>query len=174
MVRERERLRYFLSRPLRLLISVPAFPVPPQDDLLPSHSLPVPLSVHSLTIISFPIVESFFPSHIPLEYDLSQSPPSNIRTKCCVDMHIQPGVSVVCCVFLPIHSGHQVRWTYQPGSHRRNVTGFFIHLLSAVRALIFLARRIQPFLSLVDREVKFLCTNDLIVLHPLGIFIFVF
>ena len=42
-------------------------------------------------------------------------------------------------------------------------TGFFIHLLSAVRALIFLARRIQPFLSLVDREVDFLCTNDLIV-----------
>ena len=34
-------------------------------------------------------------------------------------------------------------------------TGFFIHLLSAVRALIFLARRIQPFLSLVDREVEF-------------------
>ena len=33
-------------------------------------------------------------------------------------------------------------------------TGFFIHLLSAVRALIFLARRIQPFLSLVDREVE--------------------
>ena len=35
-------------------------------------------------------------------------------------------------------------------------TGFLIHLLSAVRALIFLARRIQPF-------------NDLIVLHPSGI-----
>ena len=34
-------------------------------------------------------------------------------------------------------------------------TGFFIHLLSAVRALIFIARRIQPFLSLVDREVEF-------------------
>ena len=34
-------------------------------------------------------------------------------------------------------------------------TGFFIHLLSAVRALIFLARRIQPLLSLVDREVEF-------------------
>ena len=34
-------------------------------------------------------------------------------------------------------------------------TGFFIHLLSAVRALIFLARKIQPFLSLVDREVEF-------------------
>ena len=34
-------------------------------------------------------------------------------------------------------------------------TGFPIHLLSAVRALLFLARRIQPFLSLVDREVDF-------------------
>ena len=34
-------------------------------------------------------------------------------------------------------------------------TGFLIHLFSAVRALIFLARRIQPFLSLVGREVEF-------------------
>ena len=34
-------------------------------------------------------------------------------------------------------------------------TGLLIHLLFAVRALIFLARRIQPFLSLVDREVEF-------------------
>ena len=53
-------------------------------------------------------------------------------------------------------------------------TGFLIHLLSAVRTLVFLARRIQPFLSLVDREVGILCTNDLIVLHPLGIFSFSF
>ena len=34
-------------------------------------------------------------------------------------------------------------------------TGFLIHLPSAVHALIFVARRIQPFLSLVDREVEF-------------------
>ena len=34
-------------------------------------------------------------------------------------------------------------------------TGFLIRLLAAVRALIFLERRIQPFLSLVDREVEF-------------------
>ena len=35
-------------------------------------------------------------------------------------------------------------------------TGFLIYLLSAVRAFIFLARRIQPsFLSLVEREVEF-------------------
>ena len=53
-------------------------------------------------------------------------------------------------------------------------TGFFIHLFSAVRALMFLARRIQPFLSLVDREVEFCVLTPLIVLHPLGIFILVF
>ena len=53
-------------------------------------------------------------------------------------------------------------------------TGFLTHLPSAVRALIFLARRIQPFLSLVDREGRILCTNDLIVLHLLGMFYFIF
>ena len=36
----------------------------------------------------------------------------------------------------------------------------FLHLPSAVLALIFIARRIQPFLSLVEREVEFrVCTN---------------
>ena len=33
--------------------------------------------------------------------------------------------NTVCVCFLPIHSGHQVRWTYQPGSHRRKVTQDF-------------------------------------------------
>ena len=44
------------------------------------------------------------------------------------------------------------------GSHRWKVTQDFSStflFLSAVRELIFLARRIQPFLSLVDREVEF-------------------
>ena len=50
----------------------------------------------------------------------------------------------VCVCFLPIYSGRQVRWMYQPGSHR------FSH-----------PRRI-------------LCANDLIVLHLLGIYIFIF
>ena len=36
-------------------------------------------------------------------------------------------------------------------------TGFSIHLLCAVLALLFLARRIQPFLSLGDREVLEFC-----------------
>ena len=52
--------------------------------------------------------------------------------------------------------------------------GFLIHLLSAVLALIFLARRIQLFLSLVDREVEFCVLTILITLHLLGIFIFIF
>ena len=33
--------------------------------------------------------------------------------------------TVLCLCFLPVHSGHQVRWTYQPGSHRRKVTQDF-------------------------------------------------
>ena len=51
-------------------------------------------------------------------------------------------------------------------------TEFLIQLPSAVLALISLARRIQPFLSLVARDVEFriLCTNDLIALHLMGIF----
>ena len=55
----------------------------------------------------------------------------------------------VCVCFLPIHSGHQVRWTYQPGSHRRKVTQDF--------PSTFLLRCVPffPYLSLVDREVKF-------------------
>ena len=42
-------------------------------------------------------------------------------------------------------------------------TGFLIHLPSAVLVLIFLARRIQPFLSLVDREVEF-CVIIIIII----------
>ena len=53
-------------------------------------------------------------------------------------------------------------------------TGFLIHLPFAVRALIFFARRTQPFLSLVDREVEFCVLTIIIVLHPLGIFILFF
>ena len=51
-------------------------------------------------------------------------------------------------------------------------TGFLI-LLYAVRAFIFLARRIQPFLSLVDREVEF-CVLDFNRSPPVGHFLFCF
>ena len=77
--------------------------------------------------------------------------------------------STVCvCVFFPFildikFVGRTSRGHTGGMSHRIS-----LHLLSAVRTLIFIARRIQSFLSLVDREVEF-C-----VLHPLRIFIFVF
>ena len=77
-------------------------------------------------------------------------------------------VGCVCCVF----SSHSF-WTSSsldvPAgvTQEEGHTGFLVHL-SAVRALIFsrknrahldllrfLARRIQPFFSLVDREVEF-------------------
>ena len=40
-------------------------------------------------------------------------------------------------------------------TQEEGLTGFLIQLPSAVQSFIFLARRIQPFLSLVDREVEF-------------------
>ena len=63
---------------------------------------------------------------------------------------VDPCACVCVCVFFPF-----ILDITFVGRTSRGHTGFFIHLLSAVRALIFLARRIQPFLSLVDREVEF-------------------
>ena len=65
--------------------------------------------------------------------------------------HTVPLYYCVCeCVFFPFIL--DIKFV---GRTSRGHTGFLIHLLSAVRALIFLARRIRPFLSLVDREVEF-------------------
>ena len=52
-------------------------------------------------------------------------------------------------------------------------TGFLIHLLSAVRALIFLAKRIQSFLSLVDGEVEF-CVLTIQTFSTRWAFLFLF
>ena len=66
------------------------------------------------------------------------------------------------CVCVCVFSSHSF-WTSSsldvPAgvTQEEGHTGFLIHLLSAVRALLFLARRVQPFLSLVDREVVFFC-----------------
>ena len=59
------------------------------------------------------------------------------------------------CVVIPFILG--VRFVDVPAgvTQEKGHTGFLIHLPSAVLALIFLARRIQPLLSLVDREVEF-------------------
>ena len=78
------------------------------------------------------------------------------------------------CVFFPFILDINGRTSRGHTGGRQGHTGFLIHLLSAVRALIFLVRRIQPFLSLVDREVESCVLTILIVLHPLGIFSLVF
>ena len=69
------------------------------------------------------------------------------------------------CVLSSHYSGRQScgrTWRGHTGgrSHGRKVTREeghtgFLHLPSAVPALMFLARRIQSFFSLVDREVEF-------------------
>ena len=75
----------------------------------------------------------------------------------------------MCCVC--VFSSHSL-WTSSlldvPAgvTQEEGHTEFLIHLLSAVRASICFARRIQPFLSLVDCEVG-ICV---LILHPLGIF----
>ena len=63
---------------------------------------------------------------------------------------------VLCvCVFVVIPFILDVRMVDVPAgvTQEEGHTGF-IHLPSAVLALVFLARRIQPFLSLVDRKVE--------------------
>ena len=58
--------------------------------------------------------------------------------------------------FLPIYSGRQAKFVDVPAVRQEEGhTAFLIHLPSAVLALTILARRIQPFLSLVGREVEF-------------------
>ena len=61
----------------------------------------------------------------------------------------------VCVFFLFILDDIKFVGRTSWGHTEEGNTGFFIHLPSAVRALIIIARRIQPFLSLVDREVEF-------------------
>ena len=69
--------------------------------------------------------------------------------------------AVMSVCFLPIHSGHKF-----VGRTSRGYTGRRSHRISAVRALIFLARRIQPFLSLVDRESNLLTDKYTYILPP--------
>ena len=78
-------------------------------------------------------------------------------------------VSLLCVFFSLVL---EVRFVDVPAgvTQEEGHKGFLIHLPSAALAMIFLARRIQLFISLVDREVEF------IVLHLdlLGVFLFWF
>ena len=61
----------------------------------------------------------------------------------------------LCCVFSSLSFWISSSLDVPAGvTQEEGHTGFFMHLSSAVRALTFLARRIQPSLSLVDREVE--------------------
>ena len=53
-------------------------------------------------------------------------------------------------------------------------TGFLIHLPSAVDAFIFFARRISAVTFPRRPWSRILCTDDLIVLHLFGIYIFIY
>ena len=70
---------------------------------------------------------------------------SNLNVKCVVC------VCVCVCVFFPFILDVK----FVGSTNRCHTKISHPHLPSAVRAFIFLARRIQPFLSLVDREVEF-------------------
>ena len=91
------------------------------------------------------------------------------------DYSLPRSVGVCVCVF----SSH-LFWTSSsldvPAgvTQEEGHTGFLIHLPSAVHALTFFARKIQPFLSLVDREVDFLCTNDFNRSPLVGHFVYLF
>ena len=88
-------------------------------------------------------------------FDAQHSVTKNLLYSSIIEMQIQSSYCCVCVVF----SSHSF-WTSSsldvPAgvTQEEGHTGFLIHL-SAVRALTFLARRFQPFLSLVDREVEF-------------------
>ena len=66
----------------------------------------------------------------------------------------------MCCVCVCVFSSHLI-WASglldAPAgvAQEEGHTGFLVHLSPAVLALVFLARRIQPFLSLFDREDDF-------------------
>ena len=86
-----------------------------------------------ITAQSGPVIYSF--------YATGCNPPGGYLSCVCV--------CVCVCVFIQFIL--DVRVVDVPAG----VTQNFLRLPSAVLALIFLARRIQPSLSLVDREVKF-------------------
>ena len=86
--------------------------------------------------------------------------PSAVLTLIFTARRIQPFLSLVdreiefcvcvCVCFLPIHSGHQVRWTYQPGSHRISHPPSFCGA-----CLNFSREKDSAIPSLVDRDVEF-------------------
>ena len=106
----------------------------PQSEMEMSLFLSIFCTITFFSLYGEDVVRTFFPSRwcflpcddgldfyisLPCENSINQS----INQYCWVLTTTVYGC--VCVCFLPIHSGHQVRWTYQPGSHRRKVTQDF-------------------------------------------------
>ena len=66
---------------------------------------------------------------------------------------VQAAIECVCVCCHPIYSGRQTCGRTAGVTQEEGHTGFS-HLPSVMLALIFIARRVQPSLSLVDREVE--------------------
>ena len=69
----------------------------------------------------------------------------------CRGVSLLNGYCCVCVCFLPIYSGRQVRWMYQPGLHRRKVTQDF--------SSTFLLRRMPLFFSREGSSRSFLSST---------------
>ena len=74
----------------------------------------------------------------------------------------------VLCVFFRFILDVKFVWVYQPESHRRGHTSFFIHLLSTMHAFIYFSRG-GFSRSFPSSTVKSKFVYDLIVPHMLGI-----
>ena len=160
---------------LQKIIRVPEVPVFAETEVVAhlSHSSPAPQLLHSSLFLILPwpqaplSTSAFFlifvysracwVGFITTSTSLYCYTELYSRIRLCKrEIRCFVGYQFVCVVF----SSHSF-WTSSSLDVPAGVTqeaghtGFLIHLLSAVPALIFLARRIQSFLSLVDREVEF-------------------
>ena len=121
--------------------------------------LPAPHTIGSIPSLSGRAIAYRWRSLPRVRWHSASSPQGSSSNACCLCITMDqmllcsslfPHPGLVYSVFFPFIL--DIKFV---GRTSRGHTGFFIQLLFAVRALIFFASRIQPFLSLVDREVDF-------------------
>ena len=75
----------------------------------------------------------------------------------------------VCVCFPAIYTGRQVRWMYQPGSHRRKVPQDFTSTILLRCMPLFFSREKDSAVPFPRRPSgRIFCTIELIILHLLG------
>ena len=104
------------------------------------------------------------------QHHLSRNRPSSLQRLSFLGSNRTVRLELLCfvCVFFPF-----ILDVKSVGRTGRGHTGFLVRLPSAVHAFIFLARRIQPFLFLVDREVE-ICVLTIFNRSPLVGHLFIF